>query len=59
MTSDLPLFYIASPHSTPIGSNTAVPKQDKVRINLTLRRFRVTIVAVENQYALIILRLCL
>jgi hypothetical protein len=53
-TLDLSLFYIALPST---GSNIAVPKQDNVRINVTLRRFRVTIVTVENQYVLIILGL--
>jgi hypothetical protein len=55
-TLELSLFYKALPST---GSNIAVPKQDNVRINVTLRRFRVTIVTVENQYVLIILGLCL
>jgi len=56
MTLDLPLFCTAPP--PPIGSITAVPKQDNVRINVTLRRVRVTIVAVENQYVLFCVYVC-
>jgi len=48
----------SAPRPLPIGSNTPVPKQDNVRINVTLRRFRVTIVAVENQYLLFCIYVC-